>query len=152
MFIPYNNADDLTSFEWPQSNKYESMSFTSVSTRFDATETSARYVFSQYLFDPNRRRFSSGSRVMAIVMKFINNCRTQVANNRNPNTNKDGVCETYQVKISGESIVVILTDEELAHGKNYFFRKATAEVLQFAKESDYKKISTEKNGIFILPQ
>ena len=147
VFIPYNNADDLTSFEWPQSNKYESMSFTSVSTRFDATETSARYVFSQYLLDPNRRRFSSASRVMAIVMKFINNCRTQVANNRNPNMNEDEVCETYQVKILGENIVVILTDEELAHGKNYFFRKATAEVLQFAKESDYRKISTEKNGI-----
>ena len=52
---------------------------------------------------------------------------------------------------------VVLSDEEIAAGRNYFFKKATAEVKEFAKESDYQKISTEKEGILyytgrILPE
>ena len=43
--------------------------------------------------------------------------------------------------------LLLLTDEEITKGRNYYFKKATAEVVHFAKKSDYEKISTKKNDI-----
>ncbi len=42
---------------------------------------------------------------------------------------------------------IFLTDDEIVKGKNYYFRKASAEVLKFARNSDYEGISTLKDDI-----
>ena len=75
----------------------------------------------------------------------------------NSDINDEQVSQTYELNISERKVVVVLTDDELALGRNYFFRKATAEVKQFAKKSDYKKISVEKDSILyytgrVLPE
>ena len=43
--------------------------------------------------------------------------------------------------------LLVLTDDEITQGRNYFFKKATEEIKGFVKRTDYEKISTEKNGI-----
>ena len=161
VIAPYDKGDDLTSFEWPQSHAALTASS---SSRFQGDEIAARYEFSQYLLDPNWRGFSSGCRVMSIVHKFINNCRDKVSRRKS-----NAIEESLQPTVDGELPSIeeslqptvddelILTDEEIALGRNYFFKKASAEVKQFQKESSYQRISAEKDGILyytgrILPE
>ena len=158
VFAPYDNVEDLTSVDWPQTKVLHSNSLPSICSRFKAEEISARYEFSKYLIDPNRRRFSTVVRIMAIVKRFIKNCRIQVQKNRNSsNKERNKVSSTVVNDSCNISEGVVLSDEEIAAGRNYFFKRPTAEVKEFAKESDYQKISTEKEGILyytgrILPE
>ena len=41
-------------------------------------EVSQRYQFSNYVVDPNRHRFRDVVRLVAIIYRFINNCRERV--------------------------------------------------------------------------
>ena len=40
-----------------------------------SVEVGLRYKFSDYLIDPNRHRFRDIIRIMAIVLRFVRNCR-----------------------------------------------------------------------------
>ena len=137
-FSPYQSLNDLTSFKWPQSNQCFSNSVACQYQNLDLTEISAHYEFSQYLIDPNTRKFASVVRVVAIIKKFIHMCRHKIAIRKGisdiPNTGR-------------MSDVLTLTDKELTEGRNYFFKKATSEVKRFVKKQEYNKISTERDGI-----
>ena len=148
VFAPYDTVEDLTNSDWPLVKVLHTTSYPSICSRFNADETSARYEFSQYLLDPNWRSFTSVVRVIAIVMKFIRNVRSQIQEKNKV------VNEIYEGVPEGG---IVLSDAEIEEGRKYFFRKATAEVKEFSKKSDYEKISTEKDGILyytgrILPE
>ena len=90
------------------------------------------YKFSNYLIDPNKRRFKTVVGIIALVLKFVKNLR------------KKGrpLKDLKQV-----SKVILFTENELKEVDNYFFKKATLEVKKFAKPSQYEKISTEAKEI-----
>ena len=90
------------------------------------------YEFSNYLIDPNKRRFKTVVRIIALVLKFVKNLR------------KKGRPLQDRKQVSK---VILFTEDELKEADNYFFKKATLEVKKFAKPSQYEKISTEAKGI-----
>ena len=92
-------------------------------------ENAKRYEFSQYVIDPNRFRFQKVIRVLALVYRFIKNCREK------------------REQSSLNIVSPLIKDEELQVAMDYFFRKATLEIKMFQKAKAYEKISVEKNGI-----
>ena len=90
------------------------------------------YKFSNCLIDPNKRRFKTIVRIIALVLKFVKNLR------------KKGrpLQDLKQV-----SKVILFTENKLKEAENYFFKKATLEVKKFGKPSQYEKISAEAKGI-----
>ena len=91
------------------------------------------YQFSNYLLDPNKRRFKTVIRIFAFVLRFIRNVQT-----------KTKVKATIN---QGNIKMVTLSEEETRASQAYYFKKATAEVKKFVKPSSYQKKSTEKNGV-----
>ena len=139
------NADDLTKFDWPQ-NAPESQIH--VTSRVAKDKVLLRYQYSNYIIDPNRHKFSTVVRILAIVLKFIKLCRNKARTKQNSCSNltsQDDVDE------------LILTDDEINDAKAYFFKKATCEVKKCVQKKHYIKISQEKDDILfytgrILPQ
>ena len=103
------------------------------------THVKAHYEYSQYLLDPNRFRFERVIRIMALVMRYVNNLRASVKQKRTLVTIYDGFFEKENP--------LVLTDEEISNAKNYYFRKATVELKHFAKPAEYESISKEENSI-----
>ena len=97
------------------------------------------YEYSNYLLDPNKFRYERVIRIIALVVRYINNLKSSVKQKRTPVTIYDGFFE--------KESPLILQDEEILVAKNYFFRKATAEIKHFAKSSDYESISKEEDEI-----
>ena len=89
---------------------------------------SERYKFSNYLVDPNSKRFNTIIRILAYVFKFINACRKSSLS-------------TNKLKSP------ILADEDLLMSRQYFFQKATEEVKYFNNNSKFKNISEGRDGI-----
>ena len=108
----------------------DSLSFT---TRKVSDEVISRYTFSNYIIDPVKRRFSQVIRILALVYRFIVNCR-----------NSSRIKSNYQT-IEGDTI--ILSNDELLDAKKYLWRKATLEVKEFANKNAYCKKSKEIDGI-----
>ena len=139
LFAPYQRAKDLTMFEMPHVYVCSPGSFVFNNKRFEKAKITARYEYSQYLIDPNKHSFTSAVRVMALVYRFIKNCRLAVNLKEHNHTRE---CST-----AASDVLVLLTDDELKEGKDYFFRKASDEIRHFVKPSEYEKISIEKEGI-----
>ena len=91
------------------------------------------YQFSNYLLDPNKRRFKTVIRIFAFVLRFTRNVRTKMK--VKPTINQ------------GNIKMITLSEEEIRAYQAYYFKKATAEVKKFVKPSSYQKISTEKDGV-----
>ena len=83
-----------------------------------------RYQFSNYVIDPNLREFSSVIRILGYVYRFINNTRMK---QRTFSTN--------------------LTDLEIKKAEMYYFKKATAEIIQFVPPKKYEPISVNKDDV-----
>ena len=90
-------------------------------------ENAKRYAFSNYIIDPNKFRFKTVIRVLALVYRFIRNCKEK-RHLRSP----------------------VINDEELQVAMDYFFKLATLEIKKFQKATAYEKISFEKNGIYYI--
>ena len=67
------------------------------------------------------------------MLKFIQSLKSQ--------------CFKKQQHIQHKLAVPELSDKEINLAKQYFFKKATSEVKQFLKPSQYQQITTEKGGI-----
>ena len=134
-----------------------------------------RYNFSSYIIDPNKFRFRKSSRVLALVKLFCRKLREKCKKAKIPATQdaEQNVVsnhlsrlpssfrgETYLVtggrsyKISKNvsiqctpGLVVCLTDADVNGALDYYYRKATAEIKNFVRKSQYQNISTEKDGI-----
>ena len=76
---------------------------------------------------------------MGLVIRFINNLKSSRKKKRTLVTLYDGFFE--------KESPLVLTEEEISDAKNYYFRKATAELKHFAKPSEYEAQSKEENGI-----
>ena len=90
-----------------------------------------RYTFSNYIIDPNKYGYKKSVRILAILKRFIKNCRNKVKNSLSRSYNQ----------------YLYLSDSDLRDAANYYFRKATLEVNQFLKKDQYINISQEKDGI-----
>ncbi|XP_066917852.1 uncharacterized protein [Clytia hemisphaerica] len=107
--------------------KPEAKSFFS-SSIIIADEVAKRYKLSNYLVDPNARKFSSIVRILVIIRKFI---------------------KTH-LKISSlrpKRLQTKIQEDDLEEARNYLFRKATLEVNTFVPTNKVKKISEMKDGI-----
>ena len=104
------------------------------------TEVNERYVFSNYLIDPNRHRFATIVRIMAYVLKFINFTKIkQTSKNRIEIHVKKDIKECYKF--------IQLSNEDIKASENYFFSKASKEVKHFNNERNYRKFTREQDGI-----
>ena len=81
-------------------------------------------------------------RILAFIQKFITNLKQSVKTSKNYQTNKEKIVIKTKSDISTD-----LSKQELEKAIQYFFKKGTEEIKHFLKESQYKKISKEKDGI-----
>jgi len=103
-------------------------------------EVNDRYAFSSYIIDPNKHRFDSVVRILAIVIKFIDNLKFYIAR---PGIYKSSIRSLK----SKPSSALIISEKFTQEAERYFFQRGTHEVKQFAKPSKYINISKEKDGI-----
>ena len=100
-------------------------------------EVKTRYTFSDYVIDPNKFRFKTVVRVLAIVFKCIRMMRWMINNKHKTRS----VTARIKQSINGPS------QDDINKAEEYLFRKATMEVKHFNKPSVYNKISQEVNGV-----
>ena len=98
-----------------------------------------RYVYSSYIIDPNKHKFSTIVRILAIMYKFINNLLS---------SSKLLISTRSRSRIN-TSKALVLSDDLLRQSERYFFKKGTSEVKEFVLPSKYVNISHEKDGILI---
>ena len=89
------------------------------------THVGQRYSFSKYLFDPCARPWPVALKVMCVLYRI----RDRIKN------------KTPMVKTR------VYQEEEMDRARKYFFQKGTLEVKHFAKQKDFKDISTLKDKI-----
>jgi len=133
--FPTKRRDEiiLTSDDVKYTNENQLSVFISKSTI--PKEVKERYELSCYLINPFKYRFQVIVRILAIVIKFINNLKSSKVSKQ-------------QNQLHGIR-AVFLNDDEINNGKQYFFKQATIEVKQFNKKSNYEKFSNERNGILM---
>ena len=107
---------------------------------------SERYKYSQYLYDPNKRSWSSSVRIISYVMRFIKACRlTFFPSWFPPLAPIDPVTTAYPFLRRDRPH---LSDTDLKRGENYYFIKSTLEVIKFSSDKEYKDSFIIKNGIY----
>ena len=134
-------------------------------SRYVPREVGDRYLFSNYLIDPNKFRFKTVQRILALVFIFlekINNKRNERCNTEkslsflrrrdfslSKSQEEIGHYFVGVVNMTVKPVVVIVRIPEtmLSAAKAYFFEKASAEVVQFVEPRKYKNITTRKDGI-----
>ena len=98
-------------------------------------EVQQRYRFSNYVIDPNKFNFNKVIRILSFVLKFIRQLKRNVS-------------QRASIKSSpSQADVCILDDQSLKEAEDYFYRKATAEIHQFMKPSEYADKTKEVNEI-----
>ena len=125
-----------------------------------------RLLFSNYLINPNRFKFSKVVRVMALVIKaathWLNLLGKKLEQSSHPvDPLSDGIAvnrssfekiECVNVAksvdyVTDNGVLVVLTDGEIQHSLDYFFQKASEEVKEFLPPKAYENISFERNNI-----
>ena len=91
-----------------------------------------RMEFSSYIINPNKFRFDTVVRIVAIVLKFIKCLRIKAQPGKTQGSKR---------------ITFKLTEAEINDAKIYFYKKAAAEVVHFNKKQIYEKFSKEKDGV-----
>ena len=109
-------------------------------------EVAERYQFSNYIVDPNRHRFRDVVRLVALVQRFIANCRKRVAARKSSGSATDAPQVSRKGK-RNQTRAMVLSKNELKDAEDYYYRKATNEVKHFVKKEKYQNISREVNGI-----
>ena len=107
---------------------------------------SERYKFSQFIFDPNKRSWTSSVRVLAYVIRFIAACRPQWKPVWFPPVSP--VCPANSGYPFLRKNRPHLTEYDVKRGENYYFIKATQEVIHFSSDKEYRDSFIIKNGIY----
>ena len=128
-------------------------------------EIGERYLFSEYLIDPNKFRFRKVVRILGLVFLFVKNLliktkkvskisKFQLTDEKLPNqfhfsgdkflVTQGKYMAPFQCKAG---LTVELNEEILMISLNYFFRKGSLEIKHFLNKNSYKNISKEKNSI-----
>ena len=96
-------------------------------------EVHGRFVFSNYLFDPNRFSFRKVVRILAYVSKFIRKCRYP-----NESHQRHDIEHLIRSKASSSNILLL---RDIQDSENYYFKKCTDEVKHFVPKKKYEKFS-----------
>ena len=119
--------------------------------KLDKEQIEKRYIYSQYLIDPNQYRFNTVVRIIAIIKRLIDKLKQRVNLQKGTSNKERSSADTklhqYSTPDTKAKLQVILSEEEIKNAENYFFQKATAEIKHFMKKNQYKRISKEKEGI-----
>ena len=117
----------------------------------DKEQIEKRYIYSQYLIDPNQHRFNTVLRIIVIIKRFIDKLKQRINLQKGTSNKERSSADTklhqYSTPDTKAKLQVILSEEEIKNAENYFFQKTTAEIQHFMKENQYKRISKEKEGI-----
>jgi len=101
-------------------------------------KVSERYTFSKYLLDPCRYRWDKVTKIMGLVIKFVEVLCPKFCPVWRPPIPPPGVQPEVEVK----------TDEWfIQYGENYFFFIGTQEVKEFMQKKDYVSCTAEKDGV-----
>ena len=106
-----------------------------------------RYLSSDYIVDPNRWKFSTVVRVVALVLRFIRKLRSATQEKKAANQGQRSHKKLNNEEIKSLVAGNVIEDKEISEAKDYFYRKSTEEIKQFVNISKYKNISTEIDGI-----
>lgn len=104
----------------------------------------ARYSHSNYILDPCRFSWSKAVRVLALVFRFIKKLKTKLRSSTGGHIIDVG---DSLAASGGHHLDPVIKPEELQVAETYYFRKATAEVLQFTAPRDYKDCTVLRDGI-----
>ena len=141
-FIVYD-TDNLSQLERPR-RKNNNGDFTYTAKKCIRTSIPSEvldiYQFSKYIIDPNKHRFKTVVRILALVYRFIAKLKEKLRNKTkgdidNVNTNTSLTSFTQ----------AILSQHKIQRSENYFYQNAAEEVKEFSKPSKYEKISSERD-------
>ena len=119
-------------------NDLDESSFVTYKTSMNqTTEIKKCYQFSNYVIDPNKHRYKTIIRILALVIKFVNILKSSRGNKLRCSKRLDQATNSKK-----NSQHLMITEKELQEAKNYMFKKATSEVKQFVKPS--LKIESDK--------
>ena len=119
-------------------------------------EVEKRYQFSKYLLSPNKYRFRTSVRVLALVFLFILKISSKKKKFRFLDVQEHSSKVQYSVfainsatdgNVTKKVAIVKLQPDILQAAKDYYFRKASLEIQKFVDPSKYQKRSLMKNGI-----
>ena len=137
---------------------YENMSC--LATKYVPNQVGERYKFSCYLVDPNKFRFRTIIRILAMVFLFIHKISRKL--NRsfkfleefkpNESERNTGVYIVNPIHLpastSRQNVAVVHISEDILNlARKYYFQKATLEVKQYVDPRRYENNSVMKNGI-----
>ena len=148
MISEYFPAKEIVN-EHSSSTKSDTYLSTSVKSEVPE-EVAIRYDFSKYIYDPNKHTFSRCVRILAIIQRFIRNCRSKIASKSAefPTSKVNKFQGKTQVSTSTQSkYAVVLSDDEVKEAENYYYMKGSEEVMKFVNEKAYKNIPFKKDGI-----
>ena len=129
--------------------------------KIDPVVMKQRYEHCKYIIDPNRFRFRTVVRILALVLLFIRNiqkkrgktaknltkCHVPVTLHFKYDKNLVTINKPNSVLKCKPGLVVPLTDEDIGFALEYFYRKSTDEVKKFLPKKAYQNITKEVNGI-----
>ena len=121
--------------------------------KFVPDELGERYGFSHYLLDPNRFRFQTVLRILALVFLFISKCskgRTfDFMKERSFTSPQKTKYQVHVTQTPGSKVKIIpIPAQYMQAAKNYYFMKAAQEILRFVDARKFLDITVMKDGIF----
>ena len=122
----------------------------------DQEKTSARYDYSNYVYDPTNRCWDKSVRVVALILKFVDNVmkgkqKPQKKGFTRPWSPNEAIFDEVQTRHTvlgdpGGKICVQLSEYDIQRAENYYFHLATREVKKFCKPTEFDGCE-EKNQI-----
>ena len=93
------------------------------------------YQFSKYIIDPNKYRFKTVVRILALIYRFIAKLKEKLQNKA-----KGDIVIGNINSLSTSFTQAILSQHEIHRSENYVYQKASEEVKEFSGASKYEKI------------
>ena len=129
--ITLTNKEKVTALKEIKTPELASVAFMSVETPTAKSRIKEVYEFSNYLVDPNKRSWRYAVRAMCTVFRAVDVLKSTLR----------------KQKVPAPKLPKIFTEEEIERAEQYYFRVGTKEVKKFSKLSDYKGVTTEKDGV-----
>ena len=152
--------------DWIHQQLAKSYSAFSILSDKSAEEIKKRYVFSNYVLDPNKFRFRKVVRILGLVFLFISKFKCirgkKIGQHLMSDLSSTKLPDQFQFVqdkflvtkgayspplVCAKGLVVELTEVFLKFSLLYYFTKSTLEIKNFIKKNVYTKISTEREGI-----
>ena len=129
--ITLTNKEKVTALKEIKTPELASVAFMSVETPTAKSRIKEVYEFSNYLVDPNKRSWRFAVRAMCTVFRAVDVLKSALR----------------KQKVPAPKFPKIFSEEEIERAEQYYFRVGTKEVKKFSKLSDYKGVTTEKDGV-----